>query len=365
MSKQDQLAQFRKAALRALEIVELGPEPVMQDYASMQAWIMPAKPSFSNYVMQINAGNLVTEEDKKAIIDDVFDQQLFYSSDGNYNVMYSVASGFFAANKESQSATPPTGYKIHVSIDDSDPSNMAKGWQVTSTLAVKYGFESFKVFSDPTPPDKKGRQVAIYLRNEENVQGFIVELARTLSHVNVRPDPRGMPDDCQPIPGARFVSYRNDHFDFHHADGLSYLQGPSSDYLSQDHIECAKRILATEPSSVSIDQAIRQDGFVQTMSSASREKFISDVNAIVLAAKEQQLHSAINWHDFSGRRQLEDLSMDRHFNSKSPPTHQTAVYRGLSAELRETYRRKDLEIVDEPIAREALRDAEQTGRNRA
>ena len=112
-----------------------------------------------------------------------------------------------------------TGWKLHISIDDSDADNIKKGWDIVRDVLMKYRVYSAKCISDIERPlvsqdeSQNGKQITIYMFKEERDpaqwQAIATEIELALRANHIRADRRAEGD--QAIAGSHYMSYRNDN----------------------------------------------------------------------------------------------------------------------------------------------------------
>ena len=197
-----------------------------------------------------------------------------------------------------------TGDKLHLSIDDMDPNNVNKAWEIIAYLAEQHGINGFKILVRTDRLDEKGRQFTLYLHDQkpEKVQQLINAIEYYFIMEQIKPDRRGMPDDCPGINGSQYISYRNDHFDF---VGQHYLEGAPPGYLARDVIDCAKMVLSGTPK---IDDDLIKEKF--GIEEYAIENFKAQVMQVVKYTNQHlQQNRPVAWHDVMGHSQLGRLSV--------------------------------------------------------
>jgi len=110
------------------------------------------------------------------------------------------------------------GYKIHVAIDDSDPNNIATGWNALLNVLLKYQIIATKVITTNTKQklvdnrEQRGKQITIYAcfnySTGVNWSEFCQTIEQVLVDAKITPAPFSNSDT--PIKGSKYLSYRSD-----------------------------------------------------------------------------------------------------------------------------------------------------------
>ena len=110
-------------------------------------------------------------------------------------------------------STAGTAWKLQIAIDDHDPVNIARGWEIVKDILIQHEIALSKVVRSqfiPLSALEKGKQITIYsgfnpLKLWEEI---IYQITYTLAENHVVP---GQPSShCRQIPGSNYVWYRND-----------------------------------------------------------------------------------------------------------------------------------------------------------
>lgn len=105
------------------------------------------------------------------------------------------------------------GWKIHVSIDDSDMSNLAKGWNVILPILIEHKINCTKVANKQcTDEDNFGKQITIYQFKDPDKewQAILTEITQALKDNDVKSGRRPLLTSSKLIPGSNYLSYRHD-----------------------------------------------------------------------------------------------------------------------------------------------------------
>ena len=107
------------------------------------------------------------------------------------------------------------GWKFHVSLDDEDFANVARGWDIIKDVLIKHMVATFKVVREgqriaDLSPKQRGKQITIYQFRDPrfNWQEIIAEITRTLTKERIKPG--YAPPSDNPVPGTNYVYYRTD-----------------------------------------------------------------------------------------------------------------------------------------------------------
>jgi hypothetical protein len=295
----------------------------------------------------------------------------------NEHYAVSSSSGFInATHRTAQAGESQTGFKFHVSVNET-PDNLARAWSACHAQAAKHNLRAFKMVEGETVDDKKGRQVTVYLHPPaaeeaalaERVPEIIRDFAYGAACGLVLPDSRGMPDDCAAVPGSRYISYRGDYFNFEHA-GESYDEQVGDTYLSQDHIECAKFVIAQRGSSLeeeAINRYIEGIPELHMLDEENKAMFRTDMRRVLAAADSYE--EPIPWHNLKARDADQNIGAALAGCRISPGAMVKAEYQSLRSQealqAPQAYAaRAHVVVIDEPLAREALESEEERERPR-
>lgn len=141
--------------------------------------------------------------------------------ENGYLLTASIQIGFLTLRKlnisfcSSLKQSEPTGWKIHIAVDDSKHSNIATAWNIVKYIAIKENLGCCKVIQvgthiSPTNVIGTGKQITIYhfYSPDRDWQLIIQQMEDALIKAGVKPILRSIKD--KPIEGSIFFSYRND-----------------------------------------------------------------------------------------------------------------------------------------------------------
>jgi hypothetical protein len=111
------------------------------------------------------------------------------------------------------------GWKFHISIDDTNRENLARGWNIVKDVLIANNITKFKIYAPESGKSMESgsnpsKQITIYAyydleeKNAEDWQRIIREVTLHLANEGVHP--AGKPKNDRLIKGSSFVSYRND-----------------------------------------------------------------------------------------------------------------------------------------------------------
>lgn len=108
------------------------------------------------------------------------------------------------------------GWKLHVAIDDSDPKNIAKGWDLVVDILAKHEIAEFKIIRpyhklSIEEEAECGNQISIYCfaeKEEKNWPKIVEEISETLEKNQIVPSPKSPINKF--IKGTPYVTFRND-----------------------------------------------------------------------------------------------------------------------------------------------------------
>lgn len=127
------------------------------------------------------------------------------------------------------------GWKFHVSIDDTDPENIEKGWNLVKEILIRERVYISKVVSsvrqmvetqDLARGEQRGKQITIYTaphrdRGLEAWSNLVSEITRVLAQNGIAPSYR--PEGDEQIEGSNYVSFRYDgYYDEKHAQDVVF-----------------------------------------------------------------------------------------------------------------------------------------------
>jgi hypothetical protein len=263
--------------------------------------------------------------------------------------------------------TAAIGFKLHLSVDEEDIENLSRAWATTLQVARDHNIASFKMASQLTVEDKKGRQVTVYLHlpasqvsafAEHILPGLVQAFSCRLAYERVQPDRRGMPDDCREIPGSRYVSYRCDAFRFSREEK----------YLSQDHLDCAQQVFKrlgsssdlNDPHIVPLINDYMKKISLEYGEEFNAEEFIAEVQDVLRVAYNQLVTTGeISWHALQPRTDDAALGAALAACAVSPAALMRADCQGLRDNVRDIEERERLAGLEEPHARQTIENEEQ------
>ena len=129
-------------------------------------------------------------------------------------ILQSVHSG--------QKTFPPGGWKFHIAVDDTNPENLSKAWNIVKDILIEYRIAQAKVIkpgvSFAKDTTQYGKQITIYYyfnpAPQRDWDKILNEIDNQLFKADIRPvhpdmKKRFSPTD-RPITNSRYISYRND-----------------------------------------------------------------------------------------------------------------------------------------------------------
>lgn len=108
---------------------------------------------------------------------------------------------------------PLDGWKFHLSVDESDPDNIAKAWDIVTELALKYkiGESKFLKSDKFLATRQSGKELTIYINDDDpelDWNTILLELNQKFVANNIKPGVAPFGD--KPIRGSSYISYRFD-----------------------------------------------------------------------------------------------------------------------------------------------------------
>jgi hypothetical protein len=161
------------------------------------------------------------------------------------------------------------GWKLHVSIDDNDPTNIENGWNIIKDILIKYRIYYSKIvrqdhqmekgINDESIGEQRGKQITIYTSYQPNKpldywKKLAEEITYALAEHQIKPSYR--PGSDIPVTGSNYVSYRCDGFyNEQHVQSENFSRYPLQAW--KDEIEVIHPgELATYSSTMKIESAI-------------------------------------------------------------------------------------------------------------
>ena len=121
-----------------------------------------------------------------------------------------------------QTKFTPGGWKLHIAVDDTDPENLAKAWNIVKNIFIEYRIAQAKIIksgiSFAEDITQYGKQITIYYfynpAPQRDWDKIINEIDDQLDKAGIEPvhpdmAKRFSPTD-RPITNSRYISYRND-----------------------------------------------------------------------------------------------------------------------------------------------------------
>jgi hypothetical protein len=116
------------------------------------------------------------------------------------------------------------GWKFHVSIDDTDPNNIEKGWNLVKEILIRERVYTSKVVAKGRQMaetqvlekgSQRGKQITIYTthhpdRRLDAWSKLVSEITRVLAENEIAPS--HSPESDEPIEGSNYVSFRSDGY---------------------------------------------------------------------------------------------------------------------------------------------------------
>ncbi len=137
---------------------------------------------------------------------------------GAYTVAAGRSHAFISFNRKGfdiDAQSTRLGWKFHISLDDENFENVAKGWNVIYKILMKFEVNSAKVIKNGVKlaqedENQRGKQITIYQHFNPELpwQKIIQEITVELTKSRIRPG--YAPPSDYPIKGTNYVYYRND-----------------------------------------------------------------------------------------------------------------------------------------------------------
>ncbi len=121
-----------------------------------------------------------------------------------------------------QKRFPPGGWKLHIAVDDTNPENLSRAWDIVKDILIEYRMAVSKVIKPDISLAKdttqKGKQITIYYyfnpAPQRDWDRILNEIDNQLFQADIKPvhpdmKKRFSPTD-RPIINSRYISYRND-----------------------------------------------------------------------------------------------------------------------------------------------------------
>ncbi|MEA2076880.1 MAG: hypothetical protein U9O95_02565 [Candidatus Marinimicrobia bacterium] len=113
-----------------------------------------------------------------------------------------------------QKSLPPGGWKLHIAIDDKNPENIVKAWDIIKDILIDQRIAEAKVIkpgvSFASDVTQCGKQITIYqfFNPERDWNAIIHEIELRLMRAEIHAG-QFSPTD-KPVTGSMYITYRND-----------------------------------------------------------------------------------------------------------------------------------------------------------
>jgi hypothetical protein len=107
------------------------------------------------------------------------------------------------------------GWKFHISLNDEDFNNVAKGWNILYKILIKHGINASKVVKNGVKlaegdENQRGKQITIYqhFNPDSDWKTILTEITDEFKKSGI--EPGYAPPSDRPVPGTNYIYYRTD-----------------------------------------------------------------------------------------------------------------------------------------------------------